>query len=261
VPGYLDLFPATLLFPGALGIGLFVLGWLFAGFSVVGQPHVMVRFMALDKAGNMMRARAWYYSFFTAFYALATGVGLLSRLYLPQLSGMDPEVALPTMALELLPPVLVGVILAGIFAATMSTADSLVLSCSAAITHDLLPERLDSTWQAKIATAVVTLLALGIAMSETRSVFQLVILSWSTLASAFAPLLTIYAVGRRISEAGAIVAMVAGVAAALLWRAAELHTMVYEGLPGIMLGLGIAFALSRASEPRPLPVSIYANEA
>src|SRR5690606_32588746 len=203
IPGYLDLFPADLLFPGALGMGLFVLGWMFAGFSVVGQPHVMVRFMALDEAGNMMRARAWYYSFFTAFYALATGVGLLSRLYLPELSGMDPELALPTIALELLPPVLVGVILAGIFAATMSTADSLVLSCSAAITHDLFPERLDSTWQAKTATAVVTLLALGIAMSETRSVFQLVILSWSTLASAFAPLLTLYAVGRRISEAGA----------------------------------------------------------
>lgn len=261
IPGYLDLFPATLLFPGALGMGLFVLGWMFAGFSVVGQPHVMVRFMALDEAGNMMRARAWYYSFFTAFYALATGVGLLSRLYLPELSGMDPELALPTIALELLPPVLVGVILAGIFAATMSTADSLVLSCSAAITHDLFPERLDSTWQAKTATAVVTVLALGIAMSETRSVFQLVILSWSTLASAFAPLLTLYAVGRRISEAGAIVAMVGGVAAALLWRAAELHTMVYEGLPGIVSGLVLAFALSRASEMRSSPVSSYANEA
>lgn len=254
VPGYLDLFPATLLFPGALGMGLFVLGWMFAGFSVVGQPHVMVRFMALDEAGNMVRARIWYYGFFTAFYALATGVGMLSRLYLPELSGMDPELALPTMALELLPPVLVGVILAGIFAATMSTADSLVLSCSAAITHDLLPKRLDHTWQAKTATAAVTLLALGIAMSETRSVFQLVILSWSTLASAFAPLLTIYAVGRRISESGAIVAMVGGVAAALLWRAAELHTMVYEGLPGIMLGLAIAFALSRVAEPRPAAV-------
>jgi sodium/proline symporter len=261
VPGYLDLFPDTLLFPGALGMVLFVLGWMFAGFSVVGQPHVMVRFMALDEAANMRRARIWYYSFFTAFYALATGVGMLSRLYLPELSGLDPELALPTMALELLPPVLVGVILAGIFAATMSTADSLVLSCSAAITHDLLPKRMDDTWQAKTATAVVTLLALAIAMSETRSVFQLVILSWSTLASAFAPLLTIYAIGRRISEAGAIASMAGGVAAALVWRAAELHTMVYEGLPGIVLGLVIAFALSRAAQSSPAGFGAYADEA
>jgi SSS family solute:Na+ symporter/sodium/proline symporter len=218
----------------------------FAGFSVVGQPHVMVRFMALDKAAHMRRARIWYYGFFTAFYALATAVGMMSRLYLPQLGGMDPELALPTMALELLPPALVGVILAGIFAATMSTADSLVLSCSAAITRDLLPGRTGNTWDAKTATAVVTLLALGVAMSETRSVFQLVILSWSTLASAFAPLLTVYAIGRRVSETGAIVAMVAGVGAALLWRVADLHTMVYEGLPGILVGLIVVFALSRA---------------
>jgi sodium/proline symporter len=53
---------------------------------------------------------------------------MLSRLYLPEPGGMDPELALPTMALELLPPFFVGMILAHIFAATMSTADSLVLS-------------------------------------------------------------------------------------------------------------------------------------
>jgi SSS family solute:Na+ symporter/sodium/proline symporter len=260
IPGYLDLFPDALLFPGALGMGLFVLGWMFAGFSVVGQPHVMIRFMALDDAANMVRARIWYYGFFTAFYALATGVGMLSRLYLPELGGTDPELALPSMALELLPPVLVGVILAGIFAATMSTADSLVLSCSAAITHDLLPRRMENTWEAKTATALVTLLALGIAMSGTRSVFQLVILSWSTLASAFAPLLTIYAIGRRISEGAAIAVMIAGVAAALLWRAAELHTMVYEGMPGILTGLIVATALSRAAEHQPAKFGVYATK-
>jgi SSS family solute:Na+ symporter/sodium/proline symporter len=138
-------------------------------------------------------------------------------------------------------------ILAGIFAATMSTADSLVLSCSAAITHDLLSSRLEKTWQAKLATAAVTVLALGIAMSETRSVFQLVILSWSTLASAFAPLLTLYALGRRISEAGAIMAMVVGVASALLWRVAGLHESVYEGMPGILAGLVVASALSETA--------------
>lgn len=246
VPGFLDLFPSSLLFPGALGMGLFVLGWMFAGFSVIGQPHVMVRFMALDDTANLVRARVWYYGYFTAFYALATGVGMLSRLYLPELGDMDPELALPTMALELLPAIFVGMILAGIFAATMSTADSLVLSCSAAITHDLLPERTDSTLHAKLATAAVTVLALLIAMSETQSVFQLVILSWSTLASAFAPLLTIYAFSRRISEAGAIAAMAVGITTAIGWRLLDWHTMVYEGMPGILAGTTVAMAMSHA---------------
>ena len=246
VPGFLDWFPSDLLFPGALGVGLFVIGWMFAGFSVIGQPHVMVRFMALDSPAHMTRAKGWYYGYFTLFYALATGVGMLSRLYLPELDGLDPELALPTMALELLPAVFVGMILAGIFAATMSTADSLVLSCSAALTHDLLPKRFEASWEMKLATALVTALALGIALSENQSVFSLVILAWSTLASAFAPLLTIYALGRRISERAAIASMIVGVAVALIWRQLEWHTDVYEGMAGILSGLIVAYITSRS---------------
>lgn len=245
VPHFLDWFPPDLLFPGAIGMGLFVLGWMFAGLSVIGQPHVMVRFMALDSPDNMMRARAWYYGYFTLFYGLATGVGMLSRLYLPDLGALDPELALPTMALQLLPGVFVGMILAGIFAATMSTADSLVLSCSAAITHDLMPERQEKSWKLKAATGFVTALALGIAVSGNRSVFNLVILAWSTLASAFAPLLIIYASGRRISEIGAIIAMAIGVGVALYWRHIGLQDDVYEGLPGIISGFVVAWAFSR----------------
>lgn len=251
-PGFLDLFPPDLLFPGALGIALFVIGWMFAGLSVIGQPHIMVRFMALDSPDNMNAARFWYYGYFTLFYALATGVGMLSRLYLPDLGGIDAELALPSMAVELLPAVFVGMILAGIFAATMSTADSLVLSCSAALTHDLLPSRFEKQWEMKAATALVTVFALLIAVSGSRSVFSLVILAWSTLASAFAPLLAILVAGRRIPERAAIAAMIAGVAVALGWRQLGWHDMIYEGMPGILVGVAIAWALSK---PRTAPAA------
>lgn len=259
IPGFLDLFPDDLLFPGALGMGLFVLGWLFAGFSVVGQPHVMVRFMALDHDRNMGRARAWYYGYFNFFYLLATGVGMLSRLYLPDLADIDPELALPMMATELLPPVLVGLILAGIFAATMSTADSLVLSCSAAFTHDLVPERLETPVMLKAATAVSIVIALGLALSENQSVFNLVILAWSTLASALAPLLAIQAMRRHVTEGIAIFLLVTGVSVALFWRfGLGWHGSVYEGLPGILVPLVIGLLLSK---PRKLPVAGAPAEA
>ena len=242
----LDLFPDDLLLPGFAGVGLFVLGWLFAGFSVVGQPHVMVRFMALDSEGSMGRARAWYYGYFTVFYALATGVGMLSRIYLPDLANLDPELALPQMAVELLPPVLVGLILAGIFAATMSTADSLVLSCSAAFTHDLAPQRLETPVMMKLATAVSVSIALLLALSESRSVFSLVILAWSTLAAAFAPLLALYALRRRVSEFAAIGMLVGGVFIALFWRfGLGWHNQIYEGLPAISLAFAFGWFVSK----------------
>lgn len=253
VPGFLNLFPENLLLPGFAGIGLFVLGWVFAGFSVVGQPHVMVRFMALDNEGNMGRARAWYYGYFTIFYALATGVGMLSRVYLPDLASLDPELALPRMAIELLPPVMVGLILAGIFAATMSTADSLVLSCSAAFTHDLVPQRLETPVMMKLATAVSVVIALLLALSGSQSVFSLVILAWSTLAAAFAPLLALYALRRRVSELTAILMLIGGVAIALVWRfALGWHEQIYEGFPGIALPFVFGWMMSRpADAPAP----------
>ncbi len=251
VPGFLDLFPDDLLVPGLAGIGLFILGWLFAGFSVVGQPHVMVRFMSLNDDRNMGRARAWYYGYFTIFYALATGVGMLSRIYLPDLASLDPELALPRMAVELLPPVLVGLILAGIFAATMSTADSLVLSCSAAFTHDLVPQRLETSFLLKAATAVSIFIALLLALSESRSVFSLVILAWSTLAAAFAPLLALYALRRRVTEHVAIAMMVVGVSTALFWRfGLGWHDQIYEGLPGIAIPLLFGWLVSTPAGAR-----------
>ena len=156
VDGFMDWYPRDLVVPGIAGGVLFAIAWTFAGLSVIGQPHVMVRFMTLDQHAKMRQARVWYYLWFTAFYSLATGVGMLSRIYLPDTGNFDPELALPMMALELFPPYLVGLILAGIFAATISTADSLILSCSATVTHDLSQRKTEKTWQIKITTVVIT---------------------------------------------------------------------------------------------------------
>jgi len=237
VPNYLNWFPPDLIVPGATGMGLFVLGWLFAGLSVLGQPHIMIRFMALEQPSGLSQARVWYYSFFLLFYSMATAVGLLSRIYLPELGNLDPELALPQMAQMLLSPALVGLILAGIFAATMSTADSLLLSCSSALTHDLAPVASRALWKSKLATLMFTAMALVIAITGPTSVFTLVILAWSTLASAFAPLLIVYALKGRPPELLALTMMITGPLVALTWRYFDLHQHIYEGMPGILAGL------------------------
>lgn len=244
VPQYMNWFPEDLAFPGFTGAVLFAVGWLFAGLSVAGQPHVMVRFMTLDDVSQMNRARVWYYLWFTAFYLMATSVGLLSKIYLPEIGNFDAELALPTMAQELLPPVMVGLILAGVFAATLSTADSLVLSSSAALTHDLLPQQVEKPILIKTATFVVTALALGWALLSSQSVFGMVVMAWSGLASAFVPMLLVLIAGRRPSQGIAIAMSATGIGVALLWRLLDLHLMVYEGLPGILAGLLCFWILS-----------------
>ncbi|WP_299586936.1 sodium/proline symporter [uncultured Microbulbifer sp.] len=244
VEGFMDWFPQALVLPGWSGVALFVVSWLFAGFSVIGQPHVMVRFMALSDSSKMHRARAWYYLWFILFYCMATGVGLLSRVYIADVGSFDAELALPTMAIELLPPMLVGLILAGIFAATMSTADSLLLSCSAAITHDILPHKTEKTWLLKLATVFITAIALLLALTNNQSVFSLVIFSWSGLASAFGPLILVLCLGWKPSQLVSITAVLIGFSSAIVWRGLGFHGAVYEGLPGILAGL-LVFYLAR----------------
>ena len=252
VEGFLNWVPQDLLLPGLAGGALFALGWLFAGLSVIGQPHVMVRFMALESENRMVQARCWYYLWFTAFYLMATSVGMLARIMLSDAGSFDAELALPMMAMELLSPAFVGLILAGVFAATMSTADSLVLSCSASLTHDVLPHRIEKTWLLKGATLAITVAAVGWALLNKQSVFSLVVMSWSALASAFAPLLIVLALGGRPSQTVCIAMSVIGLTTALCWRWIGWHNHIYEGMPAILMGLAV-FGAARVFVREPVP--------
>lgn len=240
-PEYMDLFPPTDNWAGMLGPFLFVMGWFFAGVGVIGQPHIMVRFMTMRDAKDINTARIYYYSWYIAFYAMTIAIALMARLLLPETEGFDAELALPTLAGTLLPEILVGLVLAGLFAATMSTADSQILSCTASITHDILPERFSGYIANKVSTVFVTLVALGIALSGSESVFALVLIAWSALGSAFAPLLIVYAFKQDVTQKLALTMMAGGIGAMLLWRHFELNDITYDIAPGILAGFLIFF--------------------
>ena len=237
IDNFMDWFPKDLPIPGVTGALLFATGWMFGGVSIIGQPHIMIRFMVLDDRENFNRARYWYYGWYIVFYFMATCVGLLSRLYLPDTGSFDAELALPLIATQTLPPVMVGLVLAGLFAATMSTADSLILSTSAAITQDLSPNGIHKLSLVKATTLLTTALALVIALAGSQSVFNIVIFAWSGLGASFAPLLLVYALGKKPGQVTIILMMLAGFATVIIWRQLGWHQYVYEGMPGIGAGL------------------------
>lgn len=248
IPNFLDWFPQKLALPGLSGILLFVVGWGFAGFSVVGQPHIMVRFMTLSDNSKMNAARMWYYIWYVLFFFMCIAVGMYSRIYLNNSEAFDAELALPIMAQGMLPDVLVGLILAGVFAATISTADSLVLSCSSAVTHDLLPHKIEKPWLLKLFTAIITAVALLIALFNSESVFSLVVLSWSALGAAFAPLLIIKTLGRSTKQWLEVVAIIGGLTTTLLWARYDVDGTIFEGFPGVTFGLVLLFIFSKKKE-------------
>ena len=243
-PTHLDLVPPDLQF-GVLGPLLFGLGWIVAGFCVVGQPHIMVRFMTLDRPENTNRARVYYYAWTLLFGLVANAVGLLTRILLPPDIVFDAELALPTVALDLLPGILVGVVIAGMFAATLSTADSLILSCAANLTDDFAPEDRLPLVIVRGGTLLMTLVALAIALSGDQSVFTLVILAWSMMGAVFAPLITVYALGGRPNQPLAIAMLVSAVACVVLWQMTPELALYYKGFLGFIVGFVVYLIGSR----------------
>ena len=225
------------LFPRDLPWGFlpFFIGWLVAGFGAVGQPHIVVRAMALDSAENMNKARdiRTICGIVTAFTAIF--IGLAGRVLLPTLN--DPELALLDLSQNLLPGILVGVILAGLFAATISTADSQILSCSAALTQDLFPGLAKSYRFAKIGTLVVTAIVLVIALANNESVFGLITFAWSILASGLGVLLILRCFEKPVSTVLAIAIMLVGIAVSMIWKLGLGYSgAVYEVFPGMAAG-------------------------
>ncbi|NET51368.1 MAG: sodium/proline symporter, partial [Merismopedia sp. SIO2A8] len=147
----------TQLAPPAFKFGFwpFAIAWMVSGFGVVGQPHIMVRAMAIDSPDGVQEARNIYVLFNALFAIAASLIGLTARILLPDLLTTDAELALPQLATALLPGILVGMVLVGLFSATISTADAQILSCSAALTQDLFPQAADSTRWAKVGTLSV----------------------------------------------------------------------------------------------------------
>ena len=219
----------------------FFIGWLVAGFGVVGQPHIMVRAMAIDSAEHIGFARNLKTSLGLINSVSATGIGLAARVMLPDLMNSgDPELALPYLSLELLPVVLVGLMLAGLFSATMSTADSQILSCSAALTQDIFPNTAKSYKLAKLGTLTVTAVILAIALAGDNNVFALVTFSWSALASGIGPLLILRVWQQTINLTTAIAMMVIGIATALIWNLGlDLSGAIYEVFPGMAAGIAV----------------------
>ena len=223
---------------------LFLTGWMFAGFGVIGQPHIMVRFMTIDNPENIRQARYYYYSWYTVFAILTIGAGLAARILIEPSLGFDPELALPTLSKQLLPQMLVGLVLAGLFAATISTADSQILSCCAALTNDFVKESKKVSYLVtKLGTLFITMLALTIALIGGNSVFSLVVVAWSVLGSAFAPLIIIYALGGKPSELTAIMMVVIAIVSLAIWKYLGFGDFMYEIAPGMIAGF-IVYAIS-----------------
>ena len=151
--------------------------------------------------------------------------------------GFEPEMGLPMIAMEVLGPFWVGLILASIFAATMSTADSQVLACTAAVTDDIRPEWSQDHKTTKLVTLGVALFATAISLvadvTGNDSVFNLVVFAVYGLASVFIPLLLIRMMGYKPDTYHSMTMIIAAFSSVVVWRLLGLDQYIFDTVPGM----------------------------
>ena len=239
-----NIYPSGLKFGATLWIAAFFLG----GLGVAGQPQVVSRVMTLKDDKDRKQAMVWFFVWQTPFIALMFLIGLACRaIFDGTLAPEDAEEGLPLLA-QSLNPILGGVILASIFAATMSTADSQVLACTAAITDDIKPEWNQDHGKTKKVTLVIAAFATGISLVGQQfpgfgdSVFALVVFAVYGLGGIFVPLILIRMAGYEPDSRHTISMMIAALLGVLIWTVLGFGEYVFPSVPGMGAAFAVHFA-------------------
>ena len=188
-----------------------IVGGLSIGIGTYGQPHLLVRFMALRDTRALLQARwivaCWYLVVFLGMIAL----GLAGRVLLPGLD--DPETVFFQVNAALLPPVVGAMLLAAVLSAIMSTADSQLLAAASVIAHDLGLGHLGKLSLLRVSRMVIVLLvtaAVAVALLLPQSIFDRVLFAWIALGSAFGPVVFLRLAGLSLAPLAILLSMLTG---------------------------------------------------
>ncbi len=247
---------------GVFGAGanyslLNILSCLAWGLGYFGMPQVLLRFMAITKSSEIKKSRAIAVTWCVISLFAAIAIGFIGRALLPGLltTASDSETIFIQMATSFFPPIVAGVILSGILAASMSSSDSYMLIASSALSKNIVGGLIKKDasdklimWAARITLAVVTLFGTWIALSGSTSIFRVVSYAWAGLGAAFGPLMLFSLFWKRTNLQGAVAGMLGGGVTVVLWKEVISHLggyfAVYELLPAFIVSSILIVAVS-----------------
>lgn len=263
--GYLNLFqghdPATNT-AGTFGF-IPIISTLAWGLGYFGMPHILLRFMAIENPEKVKLSRrvatVWVViSMAVAVMIGVVGLAMVNNGTLPAFDDSETIIIQISNYLSthgVVPALIAGVILAGILASTMSTADSQLLAASSAASENVLGGllKINLTDTGKMVVARVTLIIISvigvvIAWDSNSSVFGIVSFAWAGFGATFGPVMLLSLFWRRSNKYGAIAGMIAGGIMVFLWKykiAGMADVLnIYELLPAFLTGLVINIIVS-----------------
>ncbi|MDA3147713.1 sodium/proline symporter PutP [Leucobacter sp. UCMA 4100] len=231
---------------------LVVLSGLAWGLGYFGQPHIIVRFMALRSPKEAASARRIGTSWQFLSLLGAVSAGLIGIAYFDKFGGApsDPETVVLLMSQVLLHPLVAGFVLAAVLAAIMSTLSSQLIVCSSALVEDLYrvsrkqpPSERTLVVLGRVGVLAVSIVAALLAISPNDSVLGLVSFAWAGFGAAFGPIILLSLYWRRLTNWGALTGMIVGAATVFIWKAFD--TGLYELLPAFVLATLVAVIVSK----------------
>lgn len=205
------------------------------GLGYFGMPHILLRFMAIEDEKKLTLSRRvasiWVViSMAVAIFIGIVGYSMSKSNAIETLSGTDSETLIIKIAQLLsnhgfLAIIFAGVILAGILACTMSTADSQLLAASSSISQNILKDVLKikisekgTMLAARLTVVVIAVIAVFIASDPNSSVFGIVSFAWAGFGGAFGPVMLFSLFWRRTNRNGALAGMISGGAMVFIWK-------------------------------------------
>jgi len=235
--------------PLALGAGA-AIGFLGIGLGSPGQPHIVVRYMSIDDERNLVSS-AIIGTFWNVVLGLgAIAIGLVGRAVVPETAGLpneDPEMVYLVLSSQYFGPVLYGLLVGGVFAAILSTADSQLLVVASTFVRDIweqvlrqgqVIEERQKLMLSRVVVVASGLLAMALAFIAKDLVFWLVLFAWGGLGASLGPALILSLYWRGTSKAGVVAGMLTGTAVTIVWKLwLKAPTGIYELIPAFSASL------------------------
>lgn len=197
------------------------------GLGYFGMPQVLLRFMAIRKSSELKKSRRIGTIWAVISMAAAVIIGLVGRAMYPTalMTASQSESVFILISTNLLPPLIAGLVMAGILAATISSSDSYLLIASSAFAKNIYQGLLKKEATEKQIMAIsryallaVALIGILIALDENSVIFKVVSFAWAGFGATFGPLMLLSLFWKRTTRAGAISGMCAGAAMVFIWK-------------------------------------------
>ncbi|WP_460798270.1 sodium/proline symporter PutP [Microbacterium sp. GXF0217] len=247
-PDHMSFLGGTALTGGTLLAIISSLAW---GLGYFGQPHIIVRFMALRSPREAKSARRIGMTWMVISLVGAVFSGFVGIAYMAS-QGIDlanPETVVLVMSQTLLHPFVAGLVLAAVLAAIMSTISSQLIVCSSALVEDLYkvmrktpPDGKRMVLLGRIAVLAVAIIAAVLALVPDDTILGLVSFAWAGFGAAFGPLILLSLFWRRLTNWGALAGMFVGAAGVFIWDA--VWPEMYELLPAFVCAMIAAVVVS-----------------